>query len=94
MSANRLNQPSSSRPPKRTWGRLWFLFRSAPALLGSRYVPFKLKFFFVGAVFLYWIMPDLMPFMPIDDIVFTMVLIPWFSKQAKKYEPPNASPGR
>ncbi|TVX92518.1 hypothetical protein [Paenibacillus agilis] len=73
----------------RSYGRLWSLFRAAPKMLTSRKVPFKLKAFFVGAVVLYWLLPDFMPFIPIDDIAFTMIVIPWFTKKAQQYDHPN-----
>ncbi|MDU5143426.1 MAG: hypothetical protein E6230_14700 [Paenibacillus dendritiformis] len=63
------------------------LFRAAPRLLLSPRVPLKEKGIFAGLVLLYWVMPDFVPFMPIDDILFTMILMPWFSKRVMKYDP-------
>ncbi|NKI22590.1 hypothetical protein HFN20_15425 [Paenibacillus dendritiformis] len=63
------------------------LFRAAPRLLLSPRVPLKEKGIFAGLVLLYWVMPDFVPFMPIDDILFTMILLPWFSKRVMKYDP-------
>jgi len=44
------------------------------------------KSLFVIPVLIYWIAPDFMPFLPIDDIAFTMIVAEWFaSRMAKKY---------
>ncbi|WP_229106311.1 hypothetical protein [Paenibacillus sp. 1001270B_150601_E10] len=85
MSKNMKSRPSKTR----TFGRLWMLFRTAPQLMLSSKVPLHLKAIFGGAIVLYWILPDLMPFIPIDDMVFTMILIPWFTRIAEKYQRPT-----
>lgn len=84
MGRNRMSAKAGSRHSLR---RIILLFRSAPRLLFSPRVPVKEKGIFVGLVLLYWVMPDVMPFMPIDDILFTMILMPWFSKRVLKYDP-------
>ncbi|TDL57280.1 hypothetical protein QJQ58_00950 [Paenibacillus dendritiformis] len=84
MGRNHMSTKAGSRHPVR---RIIQLFRSAPRLLLSTRVPLKEKGIFVGLVLLYWVMPDVMPFMPIDDILFTMILMPWFSKRVMKYDP-------
>ncbi|UHA76163.1 hypothetical protein KIK04_18150 [Paenibacillus sp. 481] len=77
---------------KRSWNHLWSLLRSAPRLLGSSRVPIREKALFVGLAALYWVIPlDFLPFIPIDDILFTMILMPWFAKRAAKYEQENDS---
>ncbi|MEW9106611.1 MULTISPECIES: hypothetical protein [Paenibacillus] len=82
--------PSQKPRPKRSWQRLWLLLSSVPRLLTSKRVPFWEKAIFVGVIAIYWIIPfDLIPFMPIDDIIFTLILLPWFSKRALKYENAN-----
>ncbi|WP_310832611.1 hypothetical protein [Paenibacillus pedocola] len=44
------------------------------------------KLFFTIPVLLYWVLPDIMPFMPIDDIGVTMLLMGWFvSRMDRKY---------
>ena len=83
--------PSSREPKQRSggrrpWNNLWWLISSVPRLLASRNVPIWEKALFVGLVVLYWIMPDVLPFMPIDDILFTFILMPWFAKRSLKYE--------
>lgn len=84
MGRNHMSTKAGSRHPFR---RIIRLFRSAPRLLLSPRVPLKEKGIFVGLALLYWVMPDVMPFMPIDDILFTMILMPWFSKRVMKYDP-------
>ncbi|THF79985.1 hypothetical protein E6C55_11335 [Cohnella fermenti] len=37
------------------------------------------KLLFVVPVVLYWVLPDLMPFMPIDDIAVTIALAGWYA---------------
>lgn len=84
MGRNPMSTKAGSRHPVR---RVSWLVRSAPRLLFSPRVPLQEKGIFVGLVLLYWAMPDVMPFMPIDDILFTMILMPWFSKRVMKYDP-------
>ncbi|MNE60599.1 hypothetical protein D3C80_1557570 [compost metagenome] len=44
------------------------------------------KLLFTIPVLLYWVLPDIMPFMPIDDIGVTMLLMGWFvSRMDRKY---------
>ncbi|MBY9082518.1 hypothetical protein KIH86_11660 [Paenibacillus sp. HN-1] len=44
------------------------------------------KLLFVVPVALYWVLPDVMPFMPIDDIGVSMLLMAWFvSRMDRKY---------
>lgn len=44
------------------------------------------KLLFTVPVMLYWVLPDLMPFLPIDDIGVTMLLMGWFvSRMDRKY---------
>ncbi len=59
--------------------RLWRIMR-------SRQVPALDKLFFIAAVALYWILPDLLPFLPIDDITVTAFGIHWFvNTMERKY---------
>jgi len=51
--------------------RLWRVMRS------SR-VPTADKLLFVIAVALYWVLPDLLPFVPIDDLAVTVLAANWF----------------
>lgn len=44
------------------------------------------KLLFTIPVVLYWVLPDIMPFLPIDDIGVTMLLAGWFvSRMERKY---------
>ncbi|UQZ36045.1 hypothetical protein C2I18_22435 [Paenibacillus sp. PK3_47] len=44
------------------------------------------KLLFIIPALLYWVLPDIMPFMPIDDIGVTMLLLGWFvSRMDRKY---------
>ncbi|GKU79917.1 hypothetical protein [Paenibacillus sp. L3-i20] len=55
-------------------------------LLKSRDVSLKDKLLFVIPVVLYWVMPDALPFLPIDDIAVTMIIAEWFAQRTgKKY---------
>lgn len=61
-------------------------FQLVFALLKSSEVSFRDKCVFIIPVVLYWICPDVLPFIPIDDIAFTMFVTEWFaSSMAKKY---------
>ena len=47
---------------------------------------FRDKLLFLVPVALYWVLPDFMPFLPIDDIGVTMLLMNWFvSRVERKY---------
>ncbi|MEI7024905.1 hypothetical protein [Paenibacillus sp. y28] len=50
-------------------------------LLGSSNVPFWEKLLFVVPVMLYWVLPDVLPYLPVDDIAVTMFLANWFSQR-------------
>ncbi len=32
----------------------------------------------------YWVLPDLMPFLPLDDVLFTAIMTYWFASSAGK----------
>lgn len=59
---------------RRSWLTLW---RNLPSrvwrILKSPQVTIMDKLLFVGPVLLYWIAPDLMPLLPIDDAAFTVI---------------------
>ncbi|MDF2814692.1 MAG: hypothetical protein K0Q81_892 [Paenibacillus sp.] len=68
----------------RHWAQV---FRRVFRLLGSNKVPVYMKLLLVIPALLYWILPDVMPFMPIDDIAVTMLLMNWFSSHLEgRYE--------
>ncbi|MGG1633040.1 hypothetical protein BK120_07100 [Paenibacillus sp. FSL A5-0031] len=64
----------SLRHWQRTFVRIFQLLRSKDVSLLD-------KLIFSVPVFLYWVLPDVMPFMPIDDIAVTMVLAEWFARR-------------
>lgn len=44
------------------------------------------KLLFTIPALLYWVLPDFMPFIPIDDIGVTMLLMGWFTaRMDRKY---------
>lgn len=57
--------------------RVWRLMRSAK-------VPMWEKLLFVIPALVYWVIPDVMPFVPLDDIAVTLLLAGWFSARAEK----------
>ena len=74
------------------WRRLWSLrrwshvFQRIFGYLTSSQVALGDKLLFLIPVALYWVLPDLMPLLPIDDIGFTMLLMNWFvSRVERKY---------
>ncbi len=55
-------------------------------LLSSSRVPLGEKLLFIIPAAVYWVMPDVMPFMPLDDIAVTLLLAGWFAaRMEKKY---------
>lgn len=55
-------------------------------LLKSPQVPMRAKLLFVVPVALYWVLPDVMPGLPFDDIAVTLLLTGWFaSAMERKY---------
>ncbi|GIP33799.1 hypothetical protein [Paenibacillus sp. J2TS4] len=66
------------------------VFRKVFRLLGSTRVPLREKLLFLVPVLLYWVLPDVLPFMPIDDIAVTMLAANWFADRiGKKYLEPQ-----
>lgn len=71
------------------WTRLfsakqWMnVFRKLPGLLTSKQLPLREKLLFLIPVLVYWIMPDVIPFMPIDDIGVTLLMMNWFVSRAE-----------
>jgi hypothetical protein len=52
--------------------RQWsHVFRRTPRFITSSKIPLGEKLLFAVPVLLYWVLPDVMPFMPIDDIGVT-----------------------
>ncbi|MGG1941233.1 hypothetical protein ABFY57_16265 [Paenibacillus polymyxa] len=68
--------------------RQWsHVFRRIPRLIISSRIPLGEKLLFAVPVLLYWILPDVMPFMPIDDIGVTLLLMNWFVTRAERKYP-------
>ncbi|WP_201004937.1 hypothetical protein [Paenibacillus glycanilyticus] len=53
-------------------------------LIVSREVSITDKLLFLVPVILYWVLPDALPFVPIDDIAVTMLLAEWFARRMEK----------
>ncbi|QQZ59252.1 hypothetical protein JI735_21510 [Paenibacillus sonchi] len=65
------------------WSRI---FRNSWQFVVSPQVAMADKLLFTIPVILYWVLPDFMPFLPIDDIGVTMLLTGWFvSRMERKY---------
>ncbi|CQR54919.1 MULTISPECIES: hypothetical protein [Paenibacillus sonchi group] len=62
------------------------IFRNSWQFVISPQVAMADKLLFTIPVILYWVLPDFMPFLPIDDIGVTMLLTGWFvSRMERKY---------
>ncbi|ACT00745.1 hypothetical protein [Paenibacillus sp. JDR-2] len=71
--------------------RKWFSLRHWKStfvriykLIISREVALTDKLLFLVPVILYWVLPDALPFVPIDDIAVTMLLAEWFARRMEK----------
>lgn len=63
----------------RIFGDSWKYVASPKVAIGD-------KLLFAIPVLLYWVLPDFLPFLPIDDIGVTMLLMGWFvSRMGRKY---------
>jgi uncharacterized membrane protein YkvA (DUF1232 family) len=72
------------------WASLRYWWRLLPRvmrLLASPRIPVWEKLLFVIPALAYWVFPDLMPFVPIDDAVVTLLLAEWFAgRMERKYQ--------
>ncbi len=50
----------------------------------SSRVALKDKLIFIIPVLLYWVLPDFMPMLPIDDAAFTAVAAIWYAKAMER----------
>ncbi|MCD9023182.1 hypothetical protein [Cohnella silvisoli] len=70
---------------RRSWIALW---RHLPGrvwhILRSERVSLKDKLIFIIPVALYWVLPDFMPFMPIDDAAFTAIAASWYARAMER----------
>lgn len=69
------------------WGklrRMWTVVPRVWRLLTSSRVPLGEKLLFVIPAAVYWVMPDVLPLIPLDDIAVTLLLAGWFSSRMEK----------
>jgi uncharacterized membrane protein YkvA (DUF1232 family) len=70
---------------RRSWMTLW---RHLPSrvwrIIRSGQVSLWDKLLFIVPVALYWVLPDFMPFMPVDDAVVTALAASWFTHAMEK----------
>ncbi|MNO02584.1 hypothetical protein D3C81_2230400 [compost metagenome] len=52
----------------------------------SSRIPLIDKLLLVVPAILYWVLPDVLPFIPIDDMAVTMLLMNWFVSRAERKE--------
>jgi len=45
------------------------------------------KLLYTLPVALYWVLPDVMPFMPVDDIAVTMIAAEWYTRRMERKYP-------
>ncbi|MGP0585082.1 hypothetical protein [Paenibacillus timonensis] len=75
------------------WKSWWSLrhwshiFRRTLPLLTSGKIPFTDKLLLVVPALLYWVLPDVLPWIPIDDMAVTMLLMDWFVTRAERKIP-------
>lgn len=67
----------SLRHWKDVFVRIWRLLR-------SKDVPLYQKLLFIVPVLLYWVLPDALPLLPIDDIAVTMLAAEGFTRWMEK----------
>jgi hypothetical protein len=53
-------------------------------ILKSKNVSASDKMLFIVPVALYWVFPDLMPFIPLDDAAVTVLAAGWFAKAMER----------
>jgi uncharacterized membrane protein YkvA (DUF1232 family) len=53
-------------------------------LLAAREVRLLDKLLYAVPVLLYWVLPDFIPFLPIDDIAVTMIAAEWYTRYMER----------
>ncbi|UVI28217.1 hypothetical protein [Paenibacillus spongiae] len=53
-------------------------------LLAAKEVRLVDKLVYVVPVLLYWVLPDVLPFLPIDDIAVTMLAAEWYTRYMER----------
>ncbi|RKP55093.1 hypothetical protein D7Z26_07655 [Cohnella endophytica] len=70
---------------RKSWTLLW---RRLPVrvwrILRSDRVSLRDKLLLIVPVGLYWVLPDFMPFVPIDDAAFTVIAAGWFARSMER----------
>ncbi|MFC5649231.1 hypothetical protein ACFPYJ_08820 [Paenibacillus solisilvae] len=65
--------------------RHWrFVFVRIYRLLISKEVKTMDKLLYLVPVLLYWVMPDVLPFLPIDDIAVTMIAAEFYTRYMER----------
>lgn len=79
--------------PRKSFGRLWSRLPSRVwNILRSPQVKPADKLGFIVPVALYWVLPDVMPFVPIDDVAVTVLAAAWYARRMeRKYALENVS---
>ncbi|CAG7650515.1 hypothetical protein ACFQI7_22170 [Paenibacillus allorhizosphaerae] len=65
----------------RRWGHV---FSRIVPLLRSPKVPLGEKLLFAVPALVYIVMPDVLPYLPIDDVAVTLLLMNWFTSRAER----------
>jgi uncharacterized membrane protein YkvA (DUF1232 family) len=65
----------------RNWGHV---FKKVIPLLFSGKVPLREKLLFVIPAVVYWVAPDLLPFLPVDDIAVSLLLMNFFTNRVER----------
>ncbi|MBB3109841.1 uncharacterized membrane protein YkvA (DUF1232 family) [Paenibacillus phyllosphaerae] len=56
-------------------------------LLAAKEVRLRDKLLYIVPVLLYWVLPDVLPYLPIDDIAVTMLAAEWYTRyMERKYD--------
>ncbi|MCQ6560809.1 hypothetical protein [Paenibacillus mendelii] len=53
-------------------------------LLASKDVRLVDKLIYLVPVLLYWVLPDVMPLLPVDDIAVTMLAAEWYTRYMER----------
>ncbi|WP_308634819.1 hypothetical protein [Paenibacillus silvisoli] len=53
-------------------------------LLAAKEVRLMDKLLYLVPVLLYWVLPDALPFLPVDDIAVTMLAAEWYTRYMER----------
>jgi len=71
--------------PRKWMYRLWSRLPSRVwSILRSPRVTVQDKLLFLVPVGLYWVLPDFMPLVPIDDAAVTVIAAAWYAKRMER----------